>query len=76
MDANERIDLEDAITSAALVTSAYVFSLACIYILAYFRIIEMGILGEIKFIFVGFTVLITFNLMFCYKITDQLLHNT
>jgi hypothetical protein len=73
MNADDKIDLKDAIVSASVLTASFTFALGMIYFLAFLNLFDISILSEIRFVFVVFSVIITFNLLLCYNLIDQVL---
>lgn len=72
MDAKDKIDFWSALATSALITSSLVFALASLYALTYFNLIEFGVLSDIPFSFVIFSMIAAFNLTFTITVLDQL----
>lgn len=73
MSADDKIDLTEAIVSSTVLTASFTFALGVIYFLAYLQLFDISVLSEIRFIFVVFSVIITFNLLLCYNLIEQVL---
>lgn len=73
MDADDKIDLREALVSSIVITASFSFALGAIYFLAYINLIDIAILSDIRYIFVVFSVITTFNLIFCYNLISQVL---
>lgn len=71
-DANDKIDLSDAVLTGLLITSALAFGLGMVYAMAYFGLMGSGLLKQVPFPFVILSLIITFNLSFSFALVDQL----
>lgn len=71
-EADDKIDILEAVETGLLVSSGLAFSLGFIYFLAFVDVMAAGMLRQIPFPFVVVSMIIVFNLSFSFALIDQL----